>query len=83
MEKSSATTPKKHWYYIAWLAVFGVIVVGGMAEANIAEGKYNFILYSVCLLSAILAVYSIIKYKFGSLVELILFLPGGGGGFDE
>lgn len=83
MEKLPTVNPKKHWYYIAWVAVLGVFFGGGMAEANIVGGEYNLLLYSVCGGSLLLAGYSIVRYKFGSLIELLLFLPRSSGGFDE
>jgi hypothetical protein len=80
IDHSPEIQPKKHWYYIAWVAVFGVVIIGGLAESDIAGGKYNLYLYSACGFSLLLACYSIIKHKFGGLVDLILLLPGGGGG---
>lgn len=65
----------RHWYYTAWIAMFGVIVIGSLAELDIANGQYKPHLYTLCTLSLVLAFYSMIKHKFGELVNLIILLP--------
>lgn len=55
--------------------MFGVIVIGGLAQLDIANGQYELQRYRLFALSLILAFYSIIKHKFGELINLLLFLP--------
>ncbi len=78
METSPAIKKPRHWYFIAWVSAFGVIVFGSIPQGNFAGGAYDIWFYSICGISLLLAIYSVIRYKFGSLTDLLLFLPIGG-----